>query len=228
MLPITLSLLPTLVWVLLWLWIRPRSLPIQWLVAGMIAGALVCAPVYVAETLVDQIAPTDRWSRDFVQQVAGAACCEEFLKLVAVGGLLRWSGEPSSLRGTLAIAASVGIGFMTLENVVAVSNAASADSTAIGRQVSILAGHPSYQVIMGFCLARWQASRQTAWIIAAVAVPVVLHGWGDFSEAVFQDEPNPGSREDTIVFQSWIMSVFVTAMTAMACLKLSRKHEALA
>ena len=51
-------------------------------------------------------------------------------------------------------------------------------------------------------------------MIAAFAVPVFLHGWGDLTEQLFIDEPDPGSFVDTILYYSWIGSIVATAFAA--------------
>jgi RsiW-degrading membrane proteinase PrsW (M82 family) len=226
-LPFLLALLPTTVWVLVWLWLRPRKLSAFWLLSGMLLGALLGGPVWVAETWVGELTtPTGRFSRDFDQQVLGASCCEELLKFAAVVSLVLFASRrgQSSARAVVAIAVSVGIGFMTLENVVAVVASESPMRLAIDRQVTMLAGHPGYQVVMGWCLYRWTVSRQARWAIASLAVPIFLHGWADFSEALFQDEQNHGSTEDTVLFFAWIASIFVTAAVAAVLLHRTRNR----
>ncbi len=226
---IAFALLPTIVWCLIWLWVRDSEVSLRWLFGGIGVGALLGAPVWFAESAIDGLAnPNDRFSRDFVQQVLGAAGCEETLKFVAIGLLLWLAG--SSLghvpRQVVAISIAVAIGFMTLENLVGVLRSETPMSLAMDRQITIFAGHPSYQVIMGYLLAVSLQRRRLGWACAALIVPVALHGWGDLSEQLFKDETNRGSLEDTVLYFAWLASIVVTASSAFFLLWCLRRREA--
>ena len=219
--PFAIVALPTVAWIAVWCWMRPQSLSFFWFVAGTSFGILLGGPVWLAESFVEKFATsTDRFARDFNQQVIGAACCEEVVKFVGVALLvfLVTRQHVPSLRCVVCVSMSVGIGFMTLENFVAVYAADSRLSVAFDRQFSIFAGHASFQVIMGWFIHRWCVTRWSGWAIASLLVPIFLHGWGDFSEALFQDEPNPNSVEDTVLFGAWIASLLSTAALAICVL----------
>jgi RsiW-degrading membrane proteinase PrsW (M82 family) len=222
---IALALVPTVIWCAICLWQRPSGLSLGWLVAGAVVGVFLGVPVWLLESVVDRFAnPDERLSRDFIQQVIGAACSEEILKAGGVA-ILVWLGFRAGNRsgqGVVAIAISVGIGFMTLENLVAVIGSENPLSLAIDRQLTLLAGHGHYQSIMGVLLAWTIFRRQVRWAILALLVPIFLHGWGDLSEQLFRDEPNPGSAEDTVLFFAWIASVLTTALVASVLLKFGR------
>lgn len=217
LLPILLSMLPTLVWVIVWLFIRPLNRSSGLMVIGMAIGTSLAVPVWFAESLVDSFAnPTDRWSGDFIEQVMGAACCEELLKFAAILCILKWMQQLNAgSELAVPVALAVGIGFMTVENAVAMRAAESSMSMAISRQMTIIAGHPGYQLVMGYCIARWTVNRNKLWMIAALVLPILLHGWGDFSERLFQDEPNPGSTQDTVEFLTWIGSIAATFLASI-------------
>jgi RsiW-degrading membrane proteinase PrsW (M82 family) len=221
LLSIALALVPTVVWCLIVSWVRPPKLSLRWLLGGIIVGVLLGGPVWLVESAVDGLAsPSDRLSRDFLQQVIGAACSEESLKFIGVG-LLIWlayrRGE-REVRALVAIAISVGIGFMTLENLVAVIASDTPMSLAMDRQLTILAGHGSYQTIMGIFLAISIRHHRFGWVIAAIIAPVLLHGWGDLAEQLFIDEPDPGSVDDTILYNTWIASIVATALSTVFAL----------
>lgn len=220
LLPILLCTLPTLVWMLVWFSIRPRQRSVLLLVTGMAIGASLAVPVWFAESFVDDFAnSTDRWSRDFIEQVLSAAFCEELLKFVAVIGILKWIQPlPADREIAVPVALSVGIGFMTVENGFAMWAADSSMSMALSRQMTLLAGHPGYQLVMGFCLARWSVERRKRWMFSALAIPILLHGWGDFSEQLFKDEPDHGSTRDTIEFLTWIGSIAATFTASLVIL----------
>ncbi len=218
-LPVALAVLPTLVWCLICLWIRPSEVSLRWLISGLLLGAAIGGPIWLAESAIDGLAnPNDRFSRDFIQQVLGAAFCEETLKFIAIGVLLWFAGlgrdhhsRDHLSREVVTISVSVAIGFMTLENLFGVYRSGSTLSLALDRQLTIFAGHPSYQVIMGTLLAVAIQRRRVGWAIAALALPMLLHGWADLSEQLFRDETNPGSVEDSTLYFAWLASIAVTA-----------------
>lgn len=227
---VALVLLPTMVWCVIWCSVRPANLPFRWLIGGMILGIVIGGPVWVVESAVDDLAnPAVRFSRDFIQQVLGAACSEELLKFTGVGLLVWWANHhrESTTQQVVAIAISVGIGFMTLENLVAVVVSDMPMSLAMDRQITVLAGHPSYQVIMGYLLAMSIERRRVAWGVVALVVPMLLHGCGDFSERLFQDEPRHGSVEDTILYGLWLATIAFTTITAFALLACLRRSESM-
>ncbi len=178
-------------------------------------------PVWLVESAVDVLAnPSDRFWRNFVQQVIGAACSEESLKFIGVGALV-WLAQRHSQRtsrAVVAIAISVGIGFMTLENVVAVIASDTPMALATDRQLTTLAGHGNYQAIMGVLVAMSIQHRRLGWAIAALVVPVVLHGWGNLTVQLFIDEPEPHSFDDTLLYNSWIGSIVTTVLAAFSLL----------
>jgi RsiW-degrading membrane proteinase PrsW (M82 family) len=220
-LAIALAFIPTIVWCLIFVWVRPPGFSLRWLLGGMIVGVVLGGPVWLAESAVDVLAiPGDRYWRGFVQQVIGAACSEESLKFIGVG-LLVWLAQRRSERApraVVAIAISVGIGFMTLENLVAVIVSDTPMSHAIDRQMTIIAGHGSYQAIMGVFLAMSIQHRRLGWAIAALIVPLFLHGWGNLAEQLFIDEPDHRSFQDTMLYNTWIGSIVTTALAAFSLL----------
>lgn len=227
---VALAFVPTVVWCLILAWVRPPDFSLRWLIGGMIVGVVLGGPVWLVESVVDRLAsPDNRFWGDFVQQVIGAACSEESLKLIGVG-LLVWlacrHGKPTA-RAVVAIAISVGIGFMTLENLVAVVASDTPMSLAMDRQLTILSGHGNYQAIMGVFLAMLIQHRRLGWAIAALFVPVLLHGWGNLALQLFIDEPDPGSFDDTMLYNSWIGSIVTTALAAFSMLWWVRRptHE---
>jgi RsiW-degrading membrane proteinase PrsW (M82 family) len=186
----------------------------------MMIGMMLGGPVWLVESAVDSLAPEGRFWRDFVQQVIGAACSEESLKFIGVVLLvwLAYRRGHRAARAVVAISISIGIGFMTLENLVAVIASDTPLSLAMDRQLTILAGHGHYQAIMGVFLAMTIRHRRLGWVIAALVVPVFLHGWGDLAEQLFIDEPDPGSFNDTMLYNSWIGSIVTTSLAAFSLL----------
>ncbi len=232
LIPTVITLVPTLIWVSIWVWIRPRCRSFSPLVVGIIVGAGVAVPVWFAEVWIDGTANTrSRLALDFQHQFLGAACCEELLKLVGVALLLRWMGasKPRPWHA-IPIALTVGIGFMTVENIIAVMAAQEPMSMAYSRLVTVLAGHPGYQLVMGFCIARWSTHHRIGWAVASIGLPILLHGWGDLSEQLFKDEPKHGSTRDTLEFAAWIASittVLIASLLVVAYAAKSARREML-
>ncbi len=218
---IAMAFIPAAVWCLVFAWVRPPGFSLRWLIGGMIVGVMLGGPVWSVESAVDGLASGgDRFWRDFAQQVIGAACSEESLKFIGIGLLvwLAYRRGQRAARAVVAIAISVGIGFMTLENVVAVIASDTPLAVATDRQLTILAGHGSYQAIMGVFLAMSIQQRRLGWAIAALVVPVVLHGWGNLTVQLFKDQPAPDSFDDTMLYNSWIGSIFTTALASVSLL----------
>lgn len=213
--------IPTIIWCLIYIWVQNSRHWFHWLIAGVSLGAALGIPAWFLETAIGQFAVGEgRFLQDFMEQVVGAAFCEEVLKFLAIG-LLVWISSrqaPNNVRQIVGISIAVGIGFMTLENLLGIFRSADPISLALDRQVALFVGHPSYQVIMGYLLAIAIQRRSVTWLLAALLVPLTLHGWGDLSEKLFQDEINPGSLEDTVLFSSWLASLVVTTSMAGALL----------
>ena len=117
----------------------------------------------------------------------------------------RWSD-----REFITIALSVAIGFMTFENLLAAIPSDQPLPRARDRLIAMLAGHPGYQIIMGYFISRAITQHRGLWWVPAVVIPVLMHGMFDFTDQAFQDEPNHGSLEDSILYGLWIGTMVVT------------------
>ncbi|MDE0865327.1 MAG: PrsW family glutamic-type intramembrane protease [Rubripirellula sp.] len=226
--PLLLSLVPTLVLMgLVGAFRFSRSLcPVLWM--GIALGVVACVPVWLMETVVegagDQLSGV--YEKAFIQQVLGAAVSEElfiFLGFLIAFFLFRHSRIKTD-RDVVAIAVAAAIGFTTVENLTAVLAAESPMTTAFSRLLSIVAGHASLQLMMGFFAAKVLLGREhrALYGFLMLAVPIVIHGWGDFSEAVFQ-AVDPDSQQSKQFFSGWILGIF--AYIAGATVVLFKLHE---
>ena len=125
----------------------------------------------------------------------------------------------------VAIAVAAAIGFTTIENVTAVLAAESPMTTAFSRLLSIVAGHASLQLVMGYFAAKCLLGTGNRILngLLMLAVPIAIHGWGDFSESVFQTV-DPDSEQSKQFFSGWIIGIF--AYLAGAVIVLFKLREA--
>ena len=227
--PLLLSLVPTLVlmgWVGAFGLTRPRC-PALWV--GMILGIVACVPVWFMETVIEGAGDhlTGLYEKAFVQQVLGAAVSEElFIFLGFLGTFLLFRRTRVKTEGdVVAIAVAAAIGFTTIENVTAVLAAESPMTTAFSRLLSIVAGHASLQLVMGYFAAKCLLGTGNRILngLLMLAVPIAIHGWGDFSESVFQTV-DPDSEQSKQFFSGWIIGIF--AYLAGAVIVLFKLREA--
>ena len=103
---IVIVLIPTTIWCLIYIWVQDARHWFHWLIAGVSLGAALGIPVWFLETAIGRIAVDEgRFLQDFMEQVVGAAFCEEVLKFLAIG-LLVWISSrqaPGKLRQTVGI-----------------------------------------------------------------------------------------------------------------------------
>lgn len=185
-----------------------------WVAIGL--GVVAAGPISLVETVVEGPASgiSDAYLRVFVQQVLGAAVTEElfiFAAFLATYLLFRRSFD-FELIDIVILAVSAAIGFTTIENIFAYEAAADKWSMALDRLMSIVAGHATLQLIMGYfaALALFDRRRRVSCVTLMFAVPMAIHGWGDFAEAMFQYEANldPDSRLAQRFFSGWIFGLF--------------------
>ncbi|MGI9473289.1 MAG: PrsW family glutamic-type intramembrane protease [Rubripirellula sp.] len=220
-LPYVLCMIPTVV--LMWFvgafrWREPRCIPI-WV--GIAFGMLSSVPIWLAETVVEDGGAQipDLLRRAFVQQVLGAAVIEEVFIFVAfILTYMLFRGVRIRTRTDIVvIAVAAAIGFTTVENVMAILASPQPISTGLSRLLSIVAGHATLQLVMGYFAAGVLLDRKNRSLNAFLmfAVPIAIHGWGDFTEAVFQ-AVDPDSDESKRYFSYWIFGLFAY-LAAAAC-----------
>ena len=201
--------------------------PALWV--GMGLGVVACVPVWWMETAVEGAGDhlTGLYEKAFVQQVLGAAVSEELFIFFGflITFLLFRRTRIKTDGDVVAIAVAAAIGFTTIENVTAVLAADSPMTTAFSRLLSIVAGHASLQLLMGYFAAKCLlgTGNRPLYGLLMFAVPIAIHGWGDFSESVFQ-AVDPQSEQSRQFFSGWIIGVF--AYLAGALIVLFKLREA--
>ena len=120
------------------------------------------------------------------------------------------------------MAVSVAIGFTTVENAIAVLGAVDKLSMATDRLMSIVAGHAVLQLVMGYfaALVLLGEGLRVRYGVLMLAAPVALHGWGDYSEALFQYEQSlyPDAEVSKLLFSAWIIGLFAYVGSGAAVL----------
>ena len=227
LLPLLISVIPTVVLLALVGAFRfhSQTLVVAW--TGFVLGVFACVPVYLMETVIEGAGEqvSGLYEKAFVQQVLGAAVSEELF--IFFGFLLTFklfrSWRIQTDAAVVAAAVAVAIGFTTIENITAVLASETPMSVSINRLLSIVAGHASLQLVMGYFAAKCLLGTHHRLMFGflMLAVPIGIHGWGDFSEAVFQavDSDSPQSKQ---FFSAWIFGIFAyIAGAAIVMFKLS-------
>ncbi|MCO8121711.1 PrsW family intramembrane metalloprotease [Stieleria sp. TO1_6] len=230
---ITLGLVPTIVLLALLWWIDPTHLRSPRIWIALVTGMLITAPVWVLETVVDNWATniTGAYAKLFVVEVLGAAVVEELVIAIALLGLVflsnKWADTP---RRIVAIAVAIAIGFTTIENMLGVWSTDRPTKMGISRLMTIPCGHVSLQLVMGYFAARalLETRHRGRWAALMILVPILIHGWGDYSENLFQYEANldPDSDATKHLFSCWILALaaYVAGAAAVLWRLRWRKH----
>lgn len=211
-----LALVPTLILLGLvgaYRW-RPLTMAL-W--AAVVLGALATIPVWYVESAVEDPAASlpDLYQRAFVQQVLGAAVVEELalFGVFLLAYLLFRGSLITGPYGIVALAVAGAIGFTTVENLMAVLSADDPLRGAAARLLSLVAGHATLQLLMGYFAAQAFLGRgnRALCLVLMLAAPIAVHGWGDFSETVFDahQKLDPSSAAARNWFTAWILGLFV-------------------
>ena len=224
--------IPTLVWLAIIFWLRTPRLSIGRIGVGLLLGVFAGFAALATQVLVAPVLTSpNRWMGDALDSFVVAALVEETIKYACVVvacfyfvKALKPRGLSSERRDIVALAVAIAIGFMSLENALAILNTDLPVLRARDRLVSIFAGHPAFQVMMGFWLAKAFLNRHHFLWLIALAIPVSVHGFIDFTEELFKDEPVHGSLEDTAMFTLWFGALITTAVVTPYLLWLTRKR----
>ena len=162
---------------------EPVKLVVKGAGYGALAGIIVLAFHSVCEAL--RIAPVfpETVFGQFLHAFLDAGFPEESAKLLMIWLLLRRNPYFDEYADGVVYAASVGLGFAALENVLYLFSSANAlSSMAISRALISVPGHFFFAITMGYfySLASFRTGRlRKRYMILALAVPVVFHGFFD-------------------------------------------------
>jgi RsiW-degrading membrane proteinase PrsW (M82 family) len=189
-------------------------------------GMLVCIPVWFAESWIEGLATgmTDQPEKALIQQVLGAAVTEE--AFIFLGACLVWMwyrrfAQPGPV-DLVVVAVSVAIGFTTIENGLAVYASPNPPREAISRFSSIVAGHAELQLAMGYfaAMAVFGKRHRALYAILTLAIPIAIHGWGDFTERLFQyyDTLYPNAEKSKLLMSAWLLGLTAYILAGIAVL----------
>ena len=144
-----------------------------------------------------------------VTAVLFAAIPEEAIKFLILLGAAERHVDARRLQDIVVLALGVSLGFATLENLLYVVFASDWQSIAIGRSILAVPGHGIFGLSMGALLtsARLRTHRQRPVIVAALAVPMVLHAAYDFPLFALQGG-----------YQPWIVAIWLAVLLLSAVL----------
>lgn len=162
---------------------EPVKLVVKGAAYGALSGILVLAFHTVAGFL--KIAPTfpETALGQFLHAFLDAGIPEECAKLLMLWLLLRRNKYFDEYADGVVYAASVGLGFAALENVIYLFSSVGALTTvAVSRALISVPGHFFFAVTMGYfySLASFRSGRlRTRYLVLALVVPVLFHGLFD-------------------------------------------------
>ncbi len=155
-------------------------------VAGALAGLIGTVTYFVILGLKLVL---QGWPQALAEGFVGAAIPEELAKYTVLLGIVCAHEDCDIGLDIILGAAWIGLGFAALENVLYVVQAKDVYSTGMVRAVMAVPFHVSLGLVMGACLvmARQQGRWRSLWSVAALALPILLHGVFDtalFSRAL--------------------------------------------
>lgn len=161
--------------------------PVKLLVKGACYGALSGIIVLAFHTIVGAfgLAPTfpETASGQFLHAFLDAGIPEECAKLFMLWLLLRRNPYFDEYADGVVYAASIGLGFAALENIMYLFSAVDAlTAVAVSRALVSVPGHFFFAVTMGYfySLASFRSGRLRArYLVLALTVPVLFHGLFD-------------------------------------------------
>ena len=162
---------------------RPgRELAATAFVAGGLAGLIGSVTYFIILAVKAMLLG---WPQVLAEGFFGAAIPEELAKYTVLVGIVRAHEDCDIGLDIIVGAAWIGLGFAALENVLYVLQANNVYSTGVVRAVMAVPFHVSLGLLMGCCLvmAKQNGRWTLFWSVAALALPILLHGV--FDSALF-------------------------------------------
>lgn len=155
--------------------------PIGMILKGLIFGGIIIFPVAFIESLLMKIGsslpviPKAAWDGFFV-----AGFTEELFKYLIVLLLFFRNRNFNERYDGIVYAVSVSLGFAGIENIMYVFQHGM--TTGLLRAFTAVPAHMIMGTVMGYYLglARFTPSRRTYYLIMALLIPVIIHGFYDF------------------------------------------------
>jgi RsiW-degrading membrane proteinase PrsW (M82 family) len=166
---------------------RPgRELAATAFVAGALAGLIGSVTYFIILAVKTALVG---WPQVLAEGFFGAAIPEELAKYIVLVGIVCAHEDCDIGLDVILGAGWIGLGFAALENILYVLQAKNVYNTGLVRAVMAVPFHVSLGLLMGSCLvmARQNGPRKLPWSVAALALPILLHGIFDaalFSRAL--------------------------------------------
>ena len=199
---------------------RPgRELMATAFVAGALAGLIGTVTYFVILGLKMVL---QGWPQVLAEGFVGAAIPEELAKYTVLLGIVCAHEDCDIGLDIILGSAWIGLGFAALENVLYVVQAKDVYSTGMVRAVMAVPFHVSLGLVMGSCLvmARQQGRWRLWWSVAALALPILLHGVFDsalFSRALASEgmsAPAAGVFAGTLVLMAGLIAIWSVEVIA--------------
>jgi len=179
---LVIALAPVLI-ILFYIYIRDKyeKEPLSLLIKSLVIGILITIPVIFVESLLSKM-----WNGESGIMNAGyrafvvAGFTEELFKFVALFWLIWKHKEFDEKFDGIVYAVFISLGFAAIENILYVYEYG-ADIGYL-RAFTAVPAHAVFGVVMGFyfALAKFSKKYNSYFLIKALLVPVLLHGFYDF------------------------------------------------
>ncbi len=170
---------------------RPgRELAATAFVAGALAGLIGSITYFIILAVKAMLVG---WPQVLAEGFFGAAIPEELAKYTVLVGIVCAHEDCDIGLDIILGAAWIGLGFAALENVLYLLQAKNVYNTGIVRAVMAVPFHVSLGLLMGSCvvMARQNGRWTLLWSVAALGLPILLHGI--FDSALFSRALSNGS-----------------------------------
>lgn len=173
-----LALAPVLI-ILVYIYIRDKyeREPIVLLIGSLIVGAFIVIPVIFVESFFDNYSLRfSGYSQAAFTAFISAGLVEEFFKFIALYYLIWRNKEFNEKFDGIVYAVFISLGFAGTENILYVFEYG--EPVAYTRAFTAVPAHALFGVIMGyyFSLSKFYPRKKQIHFIAALLVPVLLHG----------------------------------------------------
>jgi RsiW-degrading membrane proteinase PrsW (M82 family) len=179
---LALALAPVLI-ILFYIYVRDKyeKEPLSLLVKSLVIGALISIPVIFVESMLSKI-----WNGELGIMNAGyrafvvAGFTEELFKFAVLYWLIWKHKEFDEKFDGIVYAVFISLGFAAIENILYVYEYGA--NIGYLRAFTAVPAHAVFGVVMGFyfALAKFSKKYNSYFLIKALVIPVLLHGFYDF------------------------------------------------
>jgi len=141
-----------------------------------------------------------------------AAIPEEAMKLGALFYMIKRHGDDAGRHDLITLAFAVGLGFAAIENIGYLLAPGDWQLVAANRAMLSVPGHGLNGLAMGACLtaAELHPRHRRLWLIASLAIPILMHASYDFPLMLFAKNP-----AFVGVLPAWFVMLILTTIAAV-------------